>query len=555
MTKSLAVIACLTSSLVLAQTVPGTITFNARLTDTGGTPVTGSHGLGFGLYDTSSGGAALWTETVAGASFSTEGLAFVELGAVTALTPAALDGRKLYLEISVDGTTMTPRLAIVSVPYAIRASVAASALQVGSLTESAIQRRVTGTCNAGQAVRSIDAAGGVQCEALVSSGGDITEVTTAAGSGLQGGATSGAVALGLATCANGEVLRSTGTAWACASSVGAAASATTNGYLSSADWTSFNNRRDTGGANLINWSPVVSNWTFDTGTAATITLNTTDVLEGSSSFEFFVGSGTTGAQYNYGAMVPVDSRRPYLGRLSAKYASGGGTFSAGIEAYGAAGTSLGTRYFIATNIDLPLTTGWQNFGAVIQGEGTAITQFPVGTRFIRPRIFLNSGNIGGTRIDAFDFTETDQPAAVFSYSNEDGQDYTNTGWTNLTYAAFTGTKVWPYTRLKITWTDSFRTIAPGGSSGVCGWQLFVNGLSCNPIPLLQMQHDTNSAPSADNHRNVTLTQICTGIPAGPLALQVAGRRRGGNEDCYRGYFGGVINGNPYPSSIIIEEIQ
>ncbi len=214
---------------------------------------------------------------------------------------------------------------------------------------------------------------------------------------------------------------------------------------------------------------------------------------------------------------------------------------------------MGFTHFIAANVDLPSTTTWQNFGAVIQGEGVGINQFPPGTRFVRPRIVVSSGNIGATKVDAFDFTETQQPPAVFTYTNEDGQDYTTTGWTNLSYAAFTGNKVWPYTRLKITWTDSFRTIGPSGTSGVCGWQLFVNGLSCNPIPLLHMQHDTNSAPSSDNHRNITLTQICTGIPAGPLALQVAGRRRGA-DDCYRGYFGGLGVATPYPASIIIEEI-
>ncbi len=220
MTQTLAVIACLTSSLALAQTVPGSIAFNARLTDTAGAPVTGSHSLAFALYDQGSGGAAVWTETVAGAAFSTEGLTFVELGAVTPLTVSALDGRKLYLEVSVDGTSMSPRLAVVSVPYAIRASVAASALSIGALTESAIQRRVTGICNPGQAVRSIDASGGVQCENVAAGGGgDITAVTTATGSGLTGGATTGDVALSLITCAAGEVLKHTGTSWACGADV------------------------------------------------------------------------------------------------------------------------------------------------------------------------------------------------------------------------------------------------------------------------------------------------------------------------------------------------
>ncbi len=217
MNRKLTLVAALLSSVVLAQTVPGSITFNARLTDTAGAPVTGVHALNFGLYSQATGGAAVWTETQAGASFSTEGLVYSELGSVTPLTTSALDGSKLYLEVSVDGTTMTPRLTVVSVPYAIRASVAASALSIGALTESAIQRRVTGVCNAGQAVRSIDAAGGVQCENLSSGGGgDITAVTTANGSGLTGGAATGDVALALMSCTSGQVLSSTGTGWACA---------------------------------------------------------------------------------------------------------------------------------------------------------------------------------------------------------------------------------------------------------------------------------------------------------------------------------------------------
>ncbi len=220
MTQTFALIACLTSSLVLAQTVPGSISFNARLTDTAGAAISGSHAMGFALYDTGSGGAALWTENASAASFSSEGVTFVELGATTPLTTSTLDGRKLYLEVSVDGTTLLPRLAIVSVPYAIRASLAATALTVGSLTEAAIQRRVTGTCNAGQAVRSIDASGGVQCENLASTGGDITAVTTAAGSGLIGGSAAGDVALSLSTCTNGQVLMSNGTGWACSTAAG-----------------------------------------------------------------------------------------------------------------------------------------------------------------------------------------------------------------------------------------------------------------------------------------------------------------------------------------------
>ena len=253
MIRILVVVACLTGSLTLAQSVPGSITFNARLTDSVGAPVVGSHPLGFGLYSQASGGSPVWTENISAASFSTEGVAFAELGAVTPLTVAALDGSKLYLEVAVDGTTMTPRLAIVSVPYAIRAAVAGS---VGSLSEAAIQRRVTGICSPGQAVRAVDAAGGVQCEAtgvtygvlaplalngttlslngcpnnqILKSNGTtwscaddaagLAGITTAAGSGLTGGGSTGTLPLALAPCTNGQVLKSNGTTWSCADGI------------------------------------------------------------------------------------------------------------------------------------------------------------------------------------------------------------------------------------------------------------------------------------------------------------------------------------------------
>jgi hypothetical protein len=54
-----------------------------------------------------------------------------------------------------------------------------------------------------------------------SGGGTITGVTTAGGSGLTGGGTTGALSLSLLkTCANGQVLEWSGTAWACATAAG-----------------------------------------------------------------------------------------------------------------------------------------------------------------------------------------------------------------------------------------------------------------------------------------------------------------------------------------------
>jgi Collagen triple helix repeat (20 copies) len=59
-----------------------------------------------------------------------------------------------------------------------------------------LQRRVTGTCGAGQYVQSVAVDGSVSCGTDANSGGDITGVT--AGNGLTGGATSGNATLGVA---------------------------------------------------------------------------------------------------------------------------------------------------------------------------------------------------------------------------------------------------------------------------------------------------------------------------------------------------------------------
>jgi hypothetical protein len=78
---------------------------------------------------------------------------------------------------------------------------------------SYVQKRVTGSCPSGQSIGVINADGTVTCEVV----GDITSVNTPAGSGLTGGAVSGDVTLSLLTsCSAGQILKWSGSAWACA---------------------------------------------------------------------------------------------------------------------------------------------------------------------------------------------------------------------------------------------------------------------------------------------------------------------------------------------------
>jgi hypothetical protein len=95
---------------------PEKITFQGRLTDAAGQPVTGTVDLTFKLYD---GGGAVWSETqsvaVTGGGYS------VQLGDVTPF--GSLDFDDAYmLGITVEeDAEMTPRLALGASPYALRA--------------------------------------------------------------------------------------------------------------------------------------------------------------------------------------------------------------------------------------------------------------------------------------------------------------------------------------------------------------------------------------------------------------------------------------------------
>jgi microcystin-dependent protein len=165
-----------------------------------------------------------------------------------------------------------------------------------------------------------------------------------------------------------------------------------------------------GGDNLIRWAPDITQWALASGTQGTIALNTADALEGDSSFDFSVTTGTTGSQYTYGDFIPVDPRRVLTGRVSAKLVSGAGTFSAGVIAYDSGKNPLGSRQFIAASA--AVGASWVELTGRILGEGTGAGTFPVGTRFVKPEVFLNEGNIGTTRVDAFSVTPSGTRAGL-----------------------------------------------------------------------------------------------------------------------------------------------
>ena len=128
--------ACLTllafiAGLATAQ-IPKMISYQGVLTDLEGNPVAdGTYSLTFRLYEQAEGGTAVWEETHASVTV-TDGVFGVLLGSVK---PLALSFERPYwLGLAVDGEAeLTPRVALASVPYSLRAAGVAEGGAVQSL--------------------------------------------------------------------------------------------------------------------------------------------------------------------------------------------------------------------------------------------------------------------------------------------------------------------------------------------------------------------------------------------------------------------------------------
>lgn len=101
---------------------PTMINYEGVLEDNLGNPIDGTVSIVFTIYDASTGGASLWTETQASVAVS-NGLFNVLLGAVTPLTPGVFTSDQRWLGVKVEADAeMTPRYRLASVGYALNAS-------------------------------------------------------------------------------------------------------------------------------------------------------------------------------------------------------------------------------------------------------------------------------------------------------------------------------------------------------------------------------------------------------------------------------------------------
>ncbi len=114
-------ISFLVSSAEAATGINKTINFQGKLSKSDGTNVTnGTYSVVFTLYDASSGGTNLWTETQS--VTTSNGIFQVALGSVNSLAGVNFNSDTIYLGIKVGtDSEMTPRIRFAAVPYALNA--------------------------------------------------------------------------------------------------------------------------------------------------------------------------------------------------------------------------------------------------------------------------------------------------------------------------------------------------------------------------------------------------------------------------------------------------
>jgi hypothetical protein len=118
---------------IMDASVPRLINYQGRLTDVSGQPLNGSYNVTFRIYDAQTAGSLLWQETHSGLVVQ-KGIFSVLLGSAASLN-ISFD-KPYYLEVKVGDEVMSPRQAVTSASYALRAEAADDAAKFSGKTPS-----------------------------------------------------------------------------------------------------------------------------------------------------------------------------------------------------------------------------------------------------------------------------------------------------------------------------------------------------------------------------------------------------------------------------------
>ena len=144
-----------------AQALANTITYQGQL-EQSGSAFNGSANLDFRLFDAASAGNQIGGIQEQRNTIVSNGQFQVELD----FGAGAFDGSPRYLEIRINSALITPRQPLRTTPQALVANTTLSgAIGTAQINAGQVQRRITGTCPAGQYVQSVNQNGTVVCGA------------------------------------------------------------------------------------------------------------------------------------------------------------------------------------------------------------------------------------------------------------------------------------------------------------------------------------------------------------------------------------------------------
>ena len=165
--------------------VPDRINFQGRLLDSNKNPKNGTYSMTFRVCDSLAASCAgpLWTETQGSVSV-TNGVFSIQLGDGTPLTSAVFGGDAAYLEIEVEGETLSPRERLVTSPYAYRAAVAdvvSSSSSKFILNQETLQDGATFYVSSGTIQTGLRVGTDLKVGGTIITGSDALVITTAQG--------------------------------------------------------------------------------------------------------------------------------------------------------------------------------------------------------------------------------------------------------------------------------------------------------------------------------------------------------------------------------------